>query len=53
MSYYKFMQLLSGGTMEGTFADFIELFRDGTLMYGDYWSHLKAWQQIPNPKGLE
>ena len=44
VSYYKVMQLVTGGEMQGTFGDFIDLFKDGTLMYGDYWTHLKVNQ---------
>ncbi len=38
VSYY----MKSRGELQGSFADFIDLFKDGTLTYGNYWTHLKV-----------
>lgn len=28
--------------LNGNFGDYAQLFKDGTLMFGDYWHHLKV-----------
>lgn len=35
--------------LNGNFGDYAQLFKDGTLMFGDYWHHLKgAWKVRDN-----